>query len=82
VALTQPKTRINTRFPNTRAARNPGELRNSGQDAQVLRDGRLRNGELTLDHGADLTRGLLAVREELHDAPAHRFTEDLERVHD
>jgi hypothetical protein len=51
------------------------------QDAQVLRHARLRDAELGLDDGTDGARGLLAVGEELEDAPADRVAEDVERVH-
>src|SRR4051812_24418096 len=48
---------------------------------QVLRDGRLRDPELLLDDGPQLTRGPLAVGEQFEDAPADRVSEDVERVH-
>ena len=51
------------------------------QHAQVLRHGGLRDAELALDDVADLARALLAVGEQLEDAPADRIPEDVERVH-
>ena len=47
----------------------------------MLRDRRLRDAELALDHLADVTGGRLAVGEQFQDAPADRVPEDVERVH-
>ena len=52
------------------------------QNAQMLGDGRRRQCELDPDHVRDHARGLLAVDEQLQNAPTHRVTEDVERVHD
>src|SRR5690606_24688222 len=41
---------------------------------QVLGDRRLRNAELALDDAAEVPRGLLAISEQLKDAPADRIT--------
>ncbi len=47
----------------------------------MLGDGRLRHCELGPDDLRDRPGGLFAVGEQLQDAPAHRVTEDVERVH-
>ena len=52
------------------------------EHAQVLRDGRLRDPELVLDHGTELARGVLAVCEQLEDASPHGVAQDVQRVHD
>ncbi len=47
----------------------------------MLRDGRLRDAELVLDHGGDRSGGQLPFREKLEDAPPDRVAENIERVH-
>jgi len=65
----------------------PGTFRAHGgeavlaQDTQMLRHARLGDAELSLHDRRDRTRGLLAIGEELEDAPADRVAEDVERMH-
>ncbi|GAB4095097.1 hypothetical protein GCM10028787_05720 [Brachybacterium horti] len=48
----------------------------------MLGDGGLADGELRLDHLADLARAALPARdEELEDPSPHGVAEDVERVH-
>ena len=51
------------------------------QDAEVLRDARLRDPEVGLDGRADRTGGHLAVGEQFEDPPTHRVAEHIECVH-
>lgn len=51
------------------------------QNAQMLGDSRLGKRELGSDHVRDCARTLLSVDKQLNNPPAHRVTEDGERVH-
>jgi hypothetical protein len=51
------------------------------QDLELVRDRGLGGAELAGDDVYDLTRGVLAIGEELEDATPHRIPEDIERVH-
>jgi hypothetical protein len=52
------------------------------QDAQVLRDGWLRDALLALDDLDDVSRAqLCAAREQLQNAPSRGVAEDVEGVH-
>lgn len=64
-----------------------GALRANGHETvltqypQMLGHGRLGDAELGLHHGAELTRGPLAVREQFEDTTADRIPQDVECVH-
>jgi uncharacterized protein len=51
------------------------------QDFEVLRDSRLGNPELVLDHGGHVTGGPLPIGKQLKNPPPNGIPQDVERVH-